>query len=86
MKKNLNQKLINLAEYHSLINTDILLSNSPIKRKLNSNLNSINYQSIAAELITSNVITSCDFAMEDNFYGHNKYFSNDTTFISFECL
>ena len=41
MKKNLNQKLINLAEYHSLINTDILLSNSPIKRKLNSNLNSI---------------------------------------------
>ena len=41
MKKNLNQKLINLAEYHSLINTDILLSNSPIKRKLNTNLNSI---------------------------------------------
>ncbi len=47
---------------------------------LDSNLNAINYQSISAELLTSNVITSFDFAMEDNFYGHNKYFSNATTF------
>ena len=32
MKKILNQKLINLIEYYNLINTDLLLSNSPIKR------------------------------------------------------
>ena len=32
MKKNLNQKLINLIEYYNLINTNLLLSNSPIKR------------------------------------------------------
>ena len=41
MKKNVNQKLINFAEYHTLINTDLLLSNSPIKRKLNNDLNLI---------------------------------------------
>ena len=32
MKKNLNQKLISLIEYYSLINANILLSNSPINR------------------------------------------------------
>jgi len=32
MKKNLNQNLINLIEYYSLINTNILLSNGPINR------------------------------------------------------
>ena len=32
MKKNLNQKLINLIEYYNLINANILLSNNPIKR------------------------------------------------------
>ena len=32
MKKNLNQKLINLVEYYNLINTNILLSNTPLKR------------------------------------------------------
>ena len=34
MKKNLNQKLINLIEYYNLINADLLLSNSPLKRTL----------------------------------------------------
>ena len=38
MKKNLNQKLINLAEYYNLINANILLSNEPIKRGSNLNL------------------------------------------------
>ncbi len=33
MKKNLNQKLINLIEYYNLINANFLLSNTPIKRK-----------------------------------------------------
>jgi len=32
MKKNLNQKLINLIEYYNLINSNFLLSNKPLKR------------------------------------------------------
>jgi len=32
MKKNLNQKLINLIEYYNLINANFLLNDSPIKR------------------------------------------------------
>ena len=32
MKKNLNQKLINLIEYYNLINANFLLNSSPIKR------------------------------------------------------
>jgi len=32
MKKNLNQKLINLIEYYKLINANFLLSNNPLKR------------------------------------------------------
>ena len=32
MKKNLNQKLINLIEYYNLINANFLLSNKPLKR------------------------------------------------------
>ena len=32
MKKNLNQKLINLIEYYNLINANFLLSNTPLKR------------------------------------------------------
>ena len=46
---------------------------------LDNNLDQLNYQSIAANLITSNIITSFNFAMEDNFYGHNKYISNYST-------
>ena len=36
MKINLNQKLINLIEYYNLINANFLLSNSPLKRKVDS--------------------------------------------------
>ena len=32
MKKNLNQKLINLIEYYNLINANLLLSNNPLNR------------------------------------------------------
>ena len=32
MKRNLNQKLINLIEYYNLINANFLLSNNPIVR------------------------------------------------------
>jgi len=34
MKKNLNQKLINLIEYYNLINANFLLSNNPVKRAI----------------------------------------------------
>ena len=34
MKKNLNQKLINLIEYYNLINANFLLSNQPLKRTI----------------------------------------------------
>ena len=36
MKKNLNQKLINLIEYYNLINANFLLSETPLKRGINS--------------------------------------------------
>ena len=40
MKKNLNQKLINLIEYYNLININFLLSNAPLKRDLNNEMTS----------------------------------------------
>ena len=36
MKKNLNQKLINLIEYYNLINANLLLSNTPLKRNVDN--------------------------------------------------
>jgi len=36
MKKNLNQKLINLIEYYNLINANFLLSEAPLKRNVNN--------------------------------------------------
>ena len=36
MKKNLNQKLINLIEYYNLINANLLLSDIPLKRNVNN--------------------------------------------------
>ena len=36
MKKNLNQKLIDLVEYYNLINTNLRLSDTPIKRSVES--------------------------------------------------
>ena len=39
MKKNLNQKLINLVEYYNLNNSNLLLSNYPLKRIVNSTIN-----------------------------------------------
>ena len=38
MKKNLNQKLIGLIEYYNLLNSDIFLSNNPLKRVLNNSI------------------------------------------------
>ena len=36
MKKNLNQKLLNLVEYYNLINANLLLNNVPLKRNVNN--------------------------------------------------
>ena len=36
MKKNLNQKLINLIEYYNLINANFILSNTPLKRSVSN--------------------------------------------------
>ena len=36
MKKNFNQKLIGLVEYYNLINTNLLLSDIPLKRNINN--------------------------------------------------
>ena len=36
MKKNLNQNLISLIEYYNLINSNLLLSDLPIKRYVNN--------------------------------------------------
>jgi len=35
MKKNLNQKLINLVEYYNLVNSNLVLENQPLKRMVN---------------------------------------------------
>ena len=42
MKKNLNQKLINLIEYYNLINANLLISDIPLKRNFNNSVNSFN--------------------------------------------
>jgi LPS-assembly protein len=47
---------------------------------LDNNLKKLNYQSITANLITDNIITSFDFANENSFYGNNKYISNYSTY------
>ncbi len=38
MKRSLNQKLINLIEYYSLNNSNLLLNNAPIKRTINQKI------------------------------------------------
>jgi uracil-DNA glycosylase len=38
MKKNLNQKLINLVEYYNLIDANLLLSNNPLKRTIGNTI------------------------------------------------
>jgi len=47
MKRNLNQKLINLIEYYNLININLLLSNKPLNR--NANNTKISYTGTKSE-------------------------------------
>ena len=43
MKKKLNQKLIHLIDYYNLINANFLLSNTPIKRTVNTSFLDLNF-------------------------------------------
>ena len=43
MKKNLNQKLINLIEYYNLINSNLLLSNNPINRNISNTTSAFSF-------------------------------------------
>ena len=43
MKKNLNQKLINLIEYYNLINSNLLLSNNPINRNISNTTSALSF-------------------------------------------
>ena len=43
MKKNLNQKLINLIEYYNLINSNLLLSNNPINRNISKTTSAFSF-------------------------------------------
>ncbi len=47
MKKKLNQNLINLIEYYSLVDANLILSNKPVKRT--SNINTISFSGTKAE-------------------------------------
>ncbi len=50
MKKSLNQKLINLVEYYSLNNINLLLSSKPLKRDSNNNVSSFDGQNTLKKL------------------------------------
>ena len=63
MKKNLNQKLINLIEYYNLINANFLLSNSPIKRTNDNTI--VNFTGTKSEKLNKlktkiRLIKNCD--------------------------
>ncbi len=47
MKKKLNQNLINLIEYYSLVDANLILSNKPVKRT--SNINTISFSGTKTE-------------------------------------
>ena len=47
MKKNLNQKLINLVEYYNLINANLLLSDTALKRNVKNVTTSFSGTSIS---------------------------------------
>ena len=63
MKKYLNQKLINLVEYYNLNNSNLLLSNSPLKRIVNSTTNTFSGTKLQKlEKLKSNIqlIKNCE--------------------------
>ena len=57
MKKNLNQKLINLVEYYNLINANLLLSDIPLKRSVD-NITSVFDGTVENVFITRAILKS----------------------------
>ena len=62
MKKNLNHKLISLVEYYNLINTNLLLSNTPLKRNFQSTNNFNGTKLLKLEKLKKNIklIKNCE--------------------------
>ena len=63
MKRSLNQKLIDLVEYYNLINSNFLLSNSPIKRSVKEkNINNFGTKSENLKKLKINIesIRNCE--------------------------
>ena len=63
MKKNLNQKLINLIDYYNLINANFLLSNTPLKRAIENTTNTFvgsKLQKLNKLITNIKLIKNCD--------------------------
>ncbi len=69
MKKNLNQKLINLIEYYNLANIDLLINNNPINRKYFNKTNGFKGTKLQKlELLKNkiNLIKNCELKKSAN--------------------
>jgi DNA polymerase len=69
MKRKLNQKLINLIEYYNLINSNFLISNSPLKRIVEEKMYS--FTGTKADKLSKlkneiNLIKNCDLKKNSN--------------------
>ena len=63
MKKNLNQKLINLVEYYNLIDASLLLSNNPLKRTIGNTITTFSgtkLQKLSKLKTSIKLIKNCD--------------------------
>ena len=69
MKKNLNQNLINLIEYYSLVNANLILSNKPLKRTSSSqNMSFSGSKSEKLEKLKNSIKTIKNCELKKNFY------------------
>ena len=75
MKKNLNQKLINLIEYYNLINSDLLLSETPIKRSITNSFTGTKSQKL--EKLMKNIINIKNCELKNN--ANNLVFGDGNT-------
>ena len=71
MKKKLNQKLINLIEYYNLINSNLLLSNTPIKRNNNFITSSLSFEGTKRQKLEKlkksiSIIKNCELKKSAN--------------------
>ena len=71
MKKKLNQKLISLIEYYNLINSNLLLSNTPIKRNNNFVTSSLSFEGTKQQKLEKlkksiSIIKNCELKKSAN--------------------